>query len=305
MPNLSKQLSFLAIAQEVNQGQPALLDLLISVGLASPSDTVQGLKLLSPEQANFIRLKFGKAPIEAPKKPEGFAPKPPEKVTAPTKPVEAPEGLKTLESLSTEWNVKLADLGRIANIAKIAYGIEFKGFIDSNWEYLLGSVRGLLSPEYGGTGTKSPEQTIGEIQAQLKAYEPNIDTAEKDAIAADDSFAVESLRDYLGAVRDEIDLEHDAVVENFTNNVADIIYQKYESDFLSRMSAMKLAFKLSDSARRRHERNANQASLPWQERVKQLAGTAQRVTAIALSPVRSDKCNAASIVAAIAASNRP
>jgi hypothetical protein len=306
MPKLSKETALSAIAQEVKQGQPTLVDLLKESGLANPMDTVQSLKLLSPEQANFLRLKFGKPPIEAPKeKPQGFAPKTPEKVTAPTKQPQTPEGLKTLEDLSTEWGVKLSDMGRILNITKLSYGVEFKGYVDANWEYLLGSVRSLLAPEYGGTGAKSPEQAIGEIQAQLKVHESDIDAAGVEATAADDSFAVDVLGNYLGAVNDENDLEHDAVIDSFTSSVAAQLRQKYDSDRIKRIGVMKFALDLDADAQRRHERNAAQASLGWQERVKQLAGTAQRVTNIALAPVRSDKRNAASIVAAIAASNRP
>ena len=306
MPKLSKETALSAIAQEVQQGQPKLVDLLKESGLAGPMDSVQSLRFLSPDQANFLRLKFGKTPIETPKeKPEGFAPKTPEKVTAPTKKPQTPEGLKTLEDLSTEWDIKLGEVGRILNITKLAYGVEFKGYVDSNWEYLLGTVKSLLSPEYGGTGSKSPEQTIGEIQAQLKAHESSIDAAGVDAIAADDSYAVDVLGSYLGAINDENDLEHDVVVENFTNNIKAQLREKYNANRLKRIGAMKFALDLDADAQRRHERNAAQASLGWQERVKQLAGTAQRVTNIALAPVRSDKRNAASIVAAIAASNRP
>lgn len=307
MPNLSKQLSFLAIAQELNQGQPALLDLLKDAELANPMDTVQSLKLLSPEQANFLRLKFGKPPIEAPKKPEGFAPsKPVEKVTAPTLPkAPAPEGFKTIADLSTDWGIKPADMGRILNITKIAYGIEFGGYIDANWDYLLGTVRALLSPEYGGTGSKSPEQTIGEIQSQLAVHDSAIDAAGQGAIAADDSYMVDVLGNYLGAVSDENDLEHDVVIEDFTNGIKAQLRQKYDANRLKRIGAMKFALDLDADAQRRHERNVTQGALPWQERVKALTGTVKRVTNIALSPVRSDKRNAASIVAAIAASNRP
>lgn len=325
MPKLSKEIALSAIAQEVNQGQPILVDLLKDAGLANPMDSVQSLKLLSPDQANFLRLKFGKAPIEAPKeKPQGFAPKTTEKVTAPTKP-ETPEGLLTLEELAVKWQqkdiegdpdkgiapdpharlTKPSDMGRILNITKLSYGVEFKGYVDSNWEYLLGSVRGLLSSEYGGTGSKSPEQTIGEIQTQLKAHESDIDAAGVNAIAADDSYAVDVLGNYLGAVNDENDLEHDAVIDSFTSNVAAQLRQKYDSDRIKRIGVMKFALDLDADAQRRHERNAAQASLGWQERVKALTGAAQRVTNIALAPVRSDKRNAASIVAAIAASNRP
>lgn len=305
MPKLSKEVALSAIAQEVQQSQPDLVELLKESSLAGPMDSVQSLRFLSPDQANFIRLKFGKDPVEAPKeKPQGFAPKPTEKATAPTKPA-TPEGLKTLEDLSTEWSIKLAEMGRILNITKIAYGIEFKGYVDANWEYLLGTVKSLLSPEYGGTGTKSPEQTIGEIQSQLKAHESDIDAAGVNAIAADDSFVVDVLGNYLGAVNDENDLEHDVVVENFTNNIKAQLREKYNANRLKRIGAMKFALDLDADAQRRHERNAAQASLGWQERVKALTGAAQRVTAIALAPVRSDKRNAASIVAAIAASNRP
>jgi hypothetical protein len=304
MPKLSKEIALSAIAQEVNQGQPTLVDLLKDAGLAGSMDSVQSLRFLSPDQVNFLRLKFGKAPIESPKKPEGFAPRPAEKVTAPTKPSTL-EGLKTLEDLSAEWSLKLSDMGRIVNITKLSYGIEFKGYVDANWEYLLGTVKSLLSPEYGGTGNKLPEQTIGEIQSQLNAHESDIDAAGVNAIAADDSYAVDVLGNYLGAVSDENDLEHDAVIESFTSNVAAQLRQKYDSDRIKRIGVMKFALDLDADAQRRHERNAAQASLGWQERVKALTGTAQRLTNIALAPVRSDKRNAASIVAAIAASNRP